>query len=309
MAPTIAVAPTAAHPLRRGSHNFHIRGVDLRYHVRGRGSAICVALPGGPALSWDYLRMPEIERHMRVVYVELLGTGRSGRRPGEPSGHDREVQAGRLESLLDHLGEKHVHLLGHGAGAEVAQHFALTRPRRLAGLVLYASSPLAGPEQAAETRRQLDRFIRHNQWHPELQSVVDAVRSLPDLDDDRQLTLALRRAFPALVANYWSRQEELSRLRSKLTMTYVSAAAAFDDRSRLPGLAVPTLVIAGSYDIRSGVRWARELHSLVPCARLLILPCSGHFGHVEEPERFAEGVIGFVAATRPDSQQDRPLAA
>jgi hypothetical protein len=51
MASTVAAAPAAVRPMRRGCHHFRTRGVDLRYHVRGCGSAICVALPGGLALS------------------------------------------------------------------------------------------------------------------------------------------------------------------------------------------------------------------------------------------------------------------
>jgi len=42
------------------------------------------------------------------------------------------------------------------------------------------------------------------------------------------------------------------------------------------------------------VRWAEELHQLIPDSQLLILESSGHFGHIEEPERFAQEVSQFV---------------
>jgi proline iminopeptidase len=46
-----------------------------------------------------------------------------------------------------------------------------------------------------------------------------------------------------------------------------------------------------------GVRWAEELHDLIPGSRLLILEDSAHFGHLEEAELFAESVAAFVAAS------------
>jgi pimeloyl-ACP methyl ester carboxylesterase len=44
------------------------------------------------------------------------------------------------------------------------------------------------------------------------------------------------------------------------------------------------------------VRWAEELHELIPGSELVILENSGHFGHLEEPEAFAKAVVAFVEA-------------
>jgi pimeloyl-ACP methyl ester carboxylesterase len=62
----------------------------------------------------------------------------------------------------------------------------------------------------------------------------------------------------------------------------------------LPDLTLPTLVVVGRYDVICGVRWADELHDLIPNSRLLILERSGHLGHVEEPTEFANGILEFV---------------
>ncbi|WP_250034759.1 alpha/beta fold hydrolase [Paractinoplanes maris] len=302
-------------PLRRGGHVVDVCGMALRYHVRGTGGPVCVVLPGGPGLSWEYLRAPALELGLTVVHVEPLGSGESGRLPTHPYGYDRAFHARALDRLLDHLGQDQVYLLGHGHGGRVAQYYALRRPARLAGLILHGSSPVGGAELEEETRHQFDRFIRRNQANPALPAVIDAARLLPTITDERLLTAAARRMFPALVAHYWGRREELSPLRAKIRFSYVSSRRAdgtadpIDDRQPLRSLRVPTLVVAGSYDIAGGLRWGRELQSLIPNARLLVLPWSGHLGHVEEPERFAEAVTGFVTATRPALLRDDVLAA
>ncbi|MFK0022664.1 alpha/beta fold hydrolase [Streptomyces sp. NPDC090798] len=69
-----------------------------------------------------------------------------------------------------------------------------------------------------------------------------------------------------------------------------------DDRADLGSLTVPTLVVVGRHDIICGVRWAEELHLLIPGSEQLILENSGHFGHLEEPEAFAQAVTRFVTA-------------
>ncbi|MFH9969270.1 alpha/beta fold hydrolase [Streptomyces mirabilis] len=69
-----------------------------------------------------------------------------------------------------------------------------------------------------------------------------------------------------------------------------------DDRADLGSLTVPTLVVVGRHDVICGVRWAEELHLLIPGSELLILENSGHFGHLEEPEAFSQAVTRFVTA-------------
>ena len=50
-----------------------------------------------------------------------------------------------------------------------------------------------------------------------------------------------------------------------------------------------------------GPRWANILHDLIPGARLVRFADSGHFGHIEQPQEFAEAISDFVAAMQPAS--------
>ena len=68
-----------------------------QYHLHGTGPAVCVVIPGGPGLSWEYLRMPALEQHLTVVY------------PGQPGLH-RATSVEALDHLLDHLGRERVYL-------------------------------------------------------------------------------------------------------------------------------------------------------------------------------------------------------
>jgi pimeloyl-ACP methyl ester carboxylesterase len=51
-----------------------------------------------------------------------------------------------------------VHVLGHSHGGFVAQQYALDHPDRIAGLVLYDTSPMTGPEFRAAAMAALESY-------------------------------------------------------------------------------------------------------------------------------------------------------
>ncbi|MGI5291892.1 alpha/beta fold hydrolase [Nonomuraea polychroma] len=288
-------------PLSPGTHTIEVEGVAQRYHVAGTGP-VCLVHPGGPGLSWDYLRMPAVEQHLTMVYVEPIGTGASGRLPAHPHGYTRERYARALDGLIEHLAVDRVHLLGHSHGGFVAQYYALTRSERLAGVILYGSAPVTGPEHFAEAARNMEAFARRNAGRPGLLDVLDAWQSLGGLADDEGTTRAARGLLPAYLADYWQHQERYAPLFS-VTGTYISGLDdrlvpdVIDDRDLLSLIKLPTLVIAGRHDVICGPRWAWQLAGGIPDAELVLLEDSGHLGHVEEPDAFARALTSFALAT------------
>jgi len=291
-----------ADPLRPGPHTLDVNGIAQRYHVHGSGP-VCLVHPGGPGVFWECLRMPAVEQHLTMVYVEALGTGESGCLGTHPHGYTRSLYAEALDRLIDHLGLAKVYVLGHSHGGFVAQRYALDHPGRLAGLILYESAPVTGEEHGAEAMRQVGEFARRNAGNPELPGVLKALQSVPAISDDDELTAALRGLLPAYFADYWRREQEFASFRAGVAVSYISSLDAdlapdiIDDRELLPSIAIPTLVIVGRHDVICGVRWAHDLNKLIAGSQLLILENSGHLGHVEEPDQFDQGITAFVAST------------
>ncbi|MFF4960355.1 alpha/beta fold hydrolase [Streptomyces sp. NPDC001222] len=295
------MAPPVTAPLAQGVHTVEVAGTVLRYHVHGTGP-VCVAHPGGPGIAWDYLRAPALEHHLTMVYVEPLGTGGSGRLAGHPHGYTRALYSRCLSAVIDRLAVPHVHLLGHSHGGFVAQYHALHRPDQVAGIVLYDSAPVTGAEHAAEVMCSVEEFAARHAGHPELPAVLETFASIPAIADDEAMMTAARGVLPAYVAGYWGDPRRWAPLRESLRASYISGLDEHgtpdlvDDRDLLGTLTVSALVVAGRHDVVCGVRWAEELHRLIPASQLLVLEHSGHFGHLEEPERFAAEVAAFVTA-------------
>jgi len=294
-------ATPSTDPLATGTHTVEIDGVTQSYHVHGAGP-VCVAHSGGPGIFWEYLRMPELEEHLTVVYPEPVGTGASGRLPAHPHGYTRARYSRFLTKLIEHLGVPEVQLLGHSHGGFVAQYHALHHPDRIAGLILYDSAPVTGPEHGAEAMRLVQEFAARHADNPGLPEVVEAFQNIPTISDDAQMTAVARGLFPAYFADFWGREAEFGPARAAVVATHISGLDedltpdVIDDRADLGSLTVPALVLVGRHDFICGVRWAEELHELIPGSELVILENSGHFGHLEEPDAFAKAVTAFVEA-------------
>jgi pimeloyl-ACP methyl ester carboxylesterase len=291
---------STVNPLSPGVHTIELDGIIQRYHVHGAGP-VCLAHPGGPGVSWEYLRMPALERQLTLVYVEPIGTGGSGRLASHPNGYTRQRYAQALLGLLDHLALPKAYLLGHSHGGFVVQHCALRHADRVIGVILYESAPVTGPEHVAEAAANVDAFSRRHARNPELPQVIQAFQATATISNDEEFTAAVRGLLPSYFADYWRREEEFAALRAAVSGSHISnlderlVPEIINDRDRLRSMTVPALVIVGRHDIICGLRWAREIDKLIPDSRLLVLENSGHLGHLEEPSVFTDAVIEFIS--------------
>ncbi|WP_151481109.1 alpha/beta fold hydrolase [Streptomyces albicerus] len=289
-------------PLSPGTHSYQRGGVVQRYHVHGSGP-VCVAHSGGPGIFWDYLRMPALEEHLTMVYVEPVGTAEDSRLPSHPHGYTRERYSRFLQVLINRLGVPKVHLLGHSHGAFVAAYHALHRPEQVAGVVLYEGAPVTGPEHGAEAGRMVEAFAAKHAGHPGLPDVLAAFGAMSGISSDEQTVAVARGVLPSYFADYWGNEKRLAPVRDAVRATYISGLDenlepdVIDDRAALKALEPPALVVVGRHDVICGPRWALELDELIPDSQLLVLENSGHMGHIEEPELFAGAVHDFVLRT------------
>ncbi|MFK3983992.1 alpha/beta fold hydrolase [Micromonospora sp. NPDC050397] len=283
--------------LTTGTHTIELDGVRQVFHVHGTGP-VCVAHSGGPGVEWSYLRMPALEKHLTMVYLEPIGTGASGRL-ADPRDYRLDTWVRFLHAVVEHLAQAKVFLVGHSHGGFVIQRYALDHPDRVAGLVLYDTTPVTGPEFWADAMANVEGFVRRHPDRPEAADVATAFQETPAEPDDNWVTGKLRRILPIYFADYWGREDEFGPLRAAvrgfLAPQLGEEPTPFDLRDRLGSLSVPALVVVGAHDFICGTRWAAVLHAGIPGVRLVTLERSGHFGHVEQPEEFYRAVVEFVS--------------
>ena len=77
------------------------------------------------------------------------------------------------------------------------------------------------------------------------------------------------------------------------------AIAAFDRRSALADIRIPTLCLAGEHDRTAPPEVMQRLAQRVTGAEYRCLPDAGHIANVEQPEAFNAAVIDFLRRTLP----------
>ncbi|OHV48753.1 hypothetical protein BCD48_14595 [Pseudofrankia sp. BMG5.36] len=230
--------------------------------------------------------MPLAERGLTMAYLEPAGTGESGFLTTE-AGYDVATYVAHLDAVVRTFGGDPVFVLGHGHGGFVAQNYALRHPGRVAGLILYSTSPVADARTSASTRELLRRHAAENP----APGILAAWDRTPGTSAD-EATERLREIFPAYFADYRRREAEFRHLRDRVRC-WPRAQSDFDVRDGLPSITAPTLVTAGAHDVfwpdaAEALRWG------IPESRLVTFPESGHLAHLEEAERFAHVLLEFT---------------
>ncbi|MGS0686391.1 alpha/beta fold hydrolase [Nakamurella sp. GG22] len=228
----------------------------------------------------------------RVIAPDLFGHGESAKPPGD---YSLGAHAATLRDLMDELEVRTVTVVGHSLGGGVALQFAYLFPDRVDAVVLVSSGGLGkevNPLLRAATLpgSELVLPLVASSW---LHGVGDtALRywgklGLPPISpssDEAWRNLST-------LADGPTRTAFLATSRSVINVGGQTVAA----RDRLPGLrSRPSLVIWGARDRIVPSSHLENARTELPDAQVEIFDRAGHFPHLDEPDRFATVLNGFL---------------
>ncbi|MER5983762.1 alpha/beta fold hydrolase [Streptomyces sp. NPDC001787] len=254
----------------------------LQYRFDGPEDAPILVI--GPSLGtswhmWDR-QVPELSQHWRVFRYDLPGHGGAPAHPATAVGD----LADRLLATLDGLGVQRFGYAGCSIGGAIGADLALRHPHRVASLALVAASPRFG---SADEFRQRGVIVRTNGLEP-------MARTAPE----RWFTPGFAAAQPAIVE--WAVQM----VRTTDPGCYIAACealAAFDIRTELGRIGVPTLVLVGAEDQVTGPAEARTLVAGIPDARLALVPGASHLAPVEQPAAVSDLLLMHFSTSWQDT--------
>lgn len=263
----------------------------LHVEIRGVGPDVVLlhgwALHGGMWGPWA----EQLATRARVHFVDLPGHGRSAWPAGTSSLRDL------ARAVAPHVPQGAA-LVGWSLGGLVALELARERPADLAALVLLATTPCfltredwtAGMDTsvlegfaaglAGDYRRTIANFLALQTW------------------GDEHATQALRALRASLDAH-----GEPDPLALAAGLRILRDA---DLRATLPGIALPTLVLAGEHDRITPAAAGRELATRLPAARFVEIPRAGHAPFLSHAEQVLQEVTRFLSFLTPSGS---PVAA
>jgi proline iminopeptidase len=302
-----ALSSPAVYPIEEGFVDAH--GVLIYYTAFGRGAPLLI-VHGGPGASHDYFLpyLLPLARHNRLVFIDERGSGRS-QKLTDPSQYTVENMVEDVEGVRQALKLGRITLLGHSFGGVLAQAYALKYQRNLTHLILCSTFP--------STSEMNQVFVRMKEkMTPYLRQRIESAEAAglfghgSDYEKNRYTNDYMIAAwgegyFPYLYQNRpdpnydpiaagvtsWDLYREMWGSDGEFVIDGNLKSVEYVDR--LPGIKVPTLIIAGDHD-ECDPSLSEEMHEKIPGSKLVILPKSGHMTFVDQSGLFVQAVDGFL---------------
>lgn len=257
---------------------------DTPVNVIDLGAGPPVVFVHGLGGSWqNWLeQLPVFAAEHRVLALDLPGFGASPP-PREPI--TISLYARVLDRVLDALEISAAAVVGNSMGGFTAAELAISFPQRVERMALVAPAGISSynSRQGARALRGLriagPVLAASLRWFA---ANADAVASRPRTRAQvlRGIACHPERLPAQLVA------EQLRGAGKRSFLQALEANLTYDFRHRLPEIACPALVVWGAADRIVPVRDADVYTELIPNARKVLLPDTGHVPMLERPARF-----------------------
>lgn len=260
-----------------------INGNSINYYEAGSGETI-IFIHGITTYSfiWENI-VPRFSGNYHTITIDLLGCGDSDK-PLDKE-YSLTSHAERLFEFVKALNISKFHLVGHDLGGGITQIFSVNHPEYLYDITLINS-------------------VAYDFWpvQPIIAMKTPIIRQLAMATlDFGVFKLIIQRG----VFNKERVNDELMRHFWKPMLTqegrkaFLHFAGCLDNKNltdisdKLHKIKLPLLIIRGENDVYLSSEIARKLHSNIPTSKLVLIPNSGHFIQVDEPELVANSILAF----------------
>ncbi|MFC4017103.1 alpha/beta fold hydrolase [Micromonospora sp. GCM10011542] len=235
---------------------------------------------------WRFVTPRFVEEH-QVVLFDHVGAGNSDLSAYRPARYS-SLQ-GYAEDVLEILRELDLHdvvFVGHSVSATIGVLASVAEPERFSRLVLVGPSPRYVDDDGYRggfSRADIDELLEsldsnYLGWSAAMAPVIMGNPDRPELGSE--LTNSFCRTDPT-IARQFARATFLS-----------------DNRSDLPSVTVPSLVLQCSNDVIAPYEVGEYVHHHLPGSRLVVLKATGHCPNLSAPEETADAIQAFLRDER-----------
>jgi pimeloyl-ACP methyl ester carboxylesterase len=250
----------------------------VHYEMDGRGQP--VILLHGWINSWAVWRETMIdlaERHpFRVYALDFWGFGDSAKERTPPFRISSYVSM--VDQFLERMGIQQAPVIGHSMGGTVALNLAFTHPDRVSKVAV-VGSPIAGDSLHPLLKVGSVGWIASTLFR--IPAALRFVVWLVLAGDSRRIQHMIFR--------------DVSRANAESFFRSIGDLWRTDLCPHLGQIRAPALGVFGTRDNIVRPDQAELLAAHVPHAKIAMMSSSRHFPMIDEPERFREVLLGFLA--------------
>jgi pimeloyl-ACP methyl ester carboxylesterase len=271
----------------------------------GTGSPVVLIHGYTGSMNWFQELAPLLAAEHRVLSVDLLGHGGSDK-PG--AGYEITDQASAMAEALARLGVSDATVVGHSLGGTVATAVAEQSPELATRIVII--------DQAPDDDYGDLSFTAELGYQP---LIGPALQRLTEIAPNSAVRAQYDQAFAPdfnMASGFENPDQVVDDLREMTYTAFVDVSEAEGDYStarslddRLSAIEVPVLVVFGSEDQIYDAEEAIAPFTDVPRAQTEVIDGVGHSPNVEDPERTAVLIEGFIARTRAAARAERRARA
>ncbi|TGP26423.1 MULTISPECIES: alpha/beta hydrolase [unclassified Mesorhizobium] len=236
-----------------------VNGIQMYYAVFGKGDPVLLIHGGlGHADIWAS-QVATMSKTHKVIVADSRGHGRSTR-TDEPYGYD--LMASDYLALLDYLKIDKAALVGWSDGGIIGIDIALHHPERLTRLFAQAANVTTdGVDPGVLTNKTFAAYIERSGRDYKKMSKT------PDQYD----------AFVAQISHMWESQPSWT-------------------KEQLGKITTPIAIVAGDHDEAIKRKHTEYMASVIPGAKLIILPNASHFAMLQAPDEYSQAALDFIDA-------------
>jgi proline iminopeptidase len=288
-----------------------VNGVSHFYRMVGEGEPI-VVLHGGPGMWHDELFpfFDDLTSDHQVVFYDQRGNGKSAMEEVTADNFTVDWLVEDLEALRNVWGFERISIVGHSWGGLLGMYYATRHPHRVERLVLVDPAP-PNTDLLIQSYHVLMGRLTQDESH-RLESLYgsEAYRAGDPLSHNEAMRLSEGVTFhvpEARDAYFDLISFDAASARSMVAISGPARTMKLNItvEPHLSDIACPTLIIYGEHDFIVDAA-PRLVHELIHESELVIIPNSGHYPFIEQPEAFSQALRRFItnqpsnpAVTRP----------
>lgn len=227
-----------------------------------------------------------LQADFRIVLIDHVGSGAS-----DPKAWD-ETKYASLDGYADDIAEilrdldlRDVVFVGHSVAAMIVVLAVISEPERIAKLVMITPSPRYIDDDGYRggfSRADIDELLESLElnylgWSEAMAPVIMGNADRPELAAE-------------LEASFCRTDPDCARV-------FARATFLSDNRTDLPKVSVPTLILECAEDAIAPATVGAYVHQHISGSRLITLDATGHCPHVSDPDETAEAIAEFARPT------------